>query len=93
MLQLWQLSGVTDVALHSAARLLRLNGALGLTVTMWLWLYLEHGLFCACLCVNSSLFSLFQLTGRPLACLFEPLQGALPCEYVCVQCPFVFVSS
>ena len=54
--------------------------------------------FCACLCANSSLFSLFQLTGRPLACLLEPLQGALPCECVCVsvcvcmQCPFMFAS-
>lgn len=31
-------------------------------------------LFCARLCGSSSLFSLFQLTGRLLACLFEPMQ-------------------
>lgn len=37
--------------------------------------YLEHGSFlCMFVCVNSSLFSLFQLTGRLWACLFEPLQ-------------------
>ena len=53
------------------------TGAVGLTVTQ-----LGSGCnwsaarcFRACLRANSSLFSLFQLTGRPLACLLESLQG------------------